>query len=278
MQQTKKKQHKYLYKYFSMATPNVDRIFTHNELWFSNPDYFNDPFDCKSLLTFERDYNKEEYINFVLTNKRDSLKRDLTYDEKLDIENLAIEAFETSDKYELRERINGVLKEELNPTIDEFRILCLSENYNDILMWAHYADGHRGFVLQFDKGVLEEYFKSRLYEVFYPSDESYPSIKDFSERNGPHMFLITKSSHWCYEDEWRIINHIEKEDNLEDKGKVYKFKKGLITGIIFGCEMSDKDEYRINTWKKRGQLKATNYKAYKDDDYYKIKVYRPIQE
>jgi len=43
-------------------------------------------------------------------------------------------------------------------------------------MWSHYADGHRGFVLQFDAKVLKDNFIAPLRKVLYPPKESLPSI------------------------------------------------------------------------------------------------------
>jgi hypothetical protein len=37
-------------------------------------------------------------------------------------------------------------------TLDsKYGILSLSETHDNLLMWAHYADHHRGFVIQFDE-------------------------------------------------------------------------------------------------------------------------------
>jgi len=46
----------YLYKFRSLSNDQeewVQRIFQHNELWFSAPKDFNDPFDCLPVQSFE---------------------------------------------------------------------------------------------------------------------------------------------------------------------------------------------------------------------------------
>ncbi len=112
----------------------------------------------------------------------------------------------------------------------------------------------------------------------YPPKESLPSIEDFIKFNKEEMFLTTKSSHWKYEEEWRVLKHIEEGDSREDKGTIYKFKKGLITGIILGCEMSDSNKSRIYMWENHGQLLAKIHVADKDENSYKIKIDPPIIE
>lgn len=274
MNQENKNLPRYLYKYFSMGTSEVDRIFTHNELWFSNPHYFNDPFDCKCLMNV-KGCKRNDIKKFWKYNAKNSGK-DLD-DINIIREIEQVTDFHTKNKVLFNNIINKVLKDTHEST-KKFRILCLSQNYSDILMWAHYADGHRGFVLQFDTKILKDNFIAPLRKVIYPPKESLPSIVDFFKFNKEEMFLTTKSSHWKYEQEWRILKHIEEGDDLEDKGNIYKFKKGLITGIILGCEISDADKSRIYMWKNHGQLLAKIYIADKDENSYKIKVDPPIIE
>ena len=272
---------KFLYRYFLFSKDKSKDIFEHNKLYFRNPNKFNDPFDCKPLLTLERDLNQEEYIKFVMNNYRESMGRDLDNEEKQSYEKKAINAFRNLDRDQssrVSMKFNSIIKESLAKSINEFRILCLSEKYNDILMWSHYANGHRGFVLQFDTEALFENFKQRPQKVFYPPEESYPSIKDFNERNCTHMFLITKSSHWGYEEEWRILMHIEDKDNPEGDRKVYKFKKGLITGIILGCKMEDQSKEEISEWIREYQPQIKIYDAVKDDNFYNINTAPEINE
>ncbi len=271
---------KFLYRYFPIDKYTEDkyteRIFKHNELYFRNPNKFNDPFDCKALLTFKRDWNLEEYIKFVKNNAIDSIGRNLNNKEKQSYKEMAIEVFKNSDRNQLNRNFNNTIKEGLAKSINEFRILCLSEKYNDILMWSHYADGHRGFVLQLNTEALLQNFKHPPQKVFYSPEESFPSIKDFNERNHTHMFLITKSSHWEYEGEWRIF--MQDEDNPEKEGKVYKFKNGLITGIILGCEMKNCKKKKISVWIREYQPQIKIYDAIKDDNLYNIKTDPEINE
>jgi len=253
MNQKNKKPPKFLYRYFSDKC--TKRIFKHNELYFRNPNKFNDPFDCKALLTLERDWTEEEHIKFVMNNAIDSIGRNLDNEEKKLYKESAIKVF-NSDRNQLSRNINNTIKECLYKSINEFRILCLSRNYNDILMWSHYAEG----------------------EIFYPPNKSFPSVKDFNEKNRVHMFLITKSSQWKYEEEWRILMHIEDKDNPEEKGKVYKFKNGLITGIILGCEMKDPRKEKISEWIREYQPQVKIYDAIKDENFYNIKTDPEINE
>ena len=55
--------------------------------------------------------------------------------------------------------------------------------------------------------------------------------------------LLTKSSHWAYEEERRILKM-----NTEGGPGYYKFSPELMTGIIFGARMSDEDKKAVMHW------------------------------
>jgi Protein of unknown function (DUF2971) len=96
-------------------------------------------------------------------------------------------------------------------------ICCFSETYDNILMWAHYADGHRGFCLEFDTSlppfsiVRDDKVVQHAEEVKYqPEIPSYDLIElmsgDLETRTKKlsKMLLLTKGECWQYQSEWRI--------------------------------------------------------------------------
>ena len=91
MNQKNKKPPKFLYKYFTKEI-YTKRILKHNEWYFRNPNKFNDPFDCKALLTLERDYNQEEYKIFCKNNAID-IGRNMDNDDKQFYKESAIKQF-----------------------------------------------------------------------------------------------------------------------------------------------------------------------------------------
>lgn len=72
--------------------------------------------------------------------------------------------------------------EEGEPIIELFieraRISCFSERNNNLLMWAHYGDGLRGFCIEFDQGlIIPSGRDARVYKVLY---EDSPAVIDAS--------------------------------------------------------------------------------------------------
>lgn len=205
-------------------TEKLKKLLLHNiiELW--SPKEFNDPFACKVHFTFDGCDIRQEQIKHYR------------------------KAGEFSDKYKgvkptedvivWKEKLLNRANQWLQSDIDENTgILCLCENCDNILMWSHYANGHKGICFQFNKKILEDKFYCK--KVDYKDE--YLLFSEFNEafpRNNVELIkllLLRKSCHWKYEKEWRIIEKIQlKED--EPVKRDFKFPEEMLTGIIFGCE------------------------------------------
>lgn len=264
---------KYLYRYISLKSKDVDRIFTHNEFYFSRPDQFNDPFDCRSLLTLNR-CDEDNYKSFLKYNA-ENRKEELTEAQINSHLEKGLINFRQNNAL-VEKRYKQVIKKNLLESINEFKILCLSQNYNDILMWSHYSEGHRGVVLQLNTEALERDF-GRLVKVVYPENGEYPTIKDFNNNDHEEIFLKAKALNWEYEKEWRILKHVKNEKEMGMLGKVYTFGNNVITGIILGCTISDSDKDRIYMWHECCESKPKIYKAIKDENFYAIKISPTIE-
>ena len=126
---------RYLYKYKRIDEDHLDyssRIFTHNELYFSKVGDFNDPFDCR----YRYELNGSEAD---LAEYHDRVQR---------------EHHPSCNEQERRSETAQWLAM-------KWGIYCLSAVPDDILMWAHYADGHRGFCLQFLNDPSDYFYVKR---------------------------------------------------------------------------------------------------------------------
>ena len=85
-------------------------------------------------------------------------------------------------------------------------ILCFSKSWQHPMLWAHYADKHRGICLGFDvnaeKIEFVSYINSRFPKPNNPLNESF--VK---------KLLLTKFAHWSYEDEYRIYVSLKEQEN-----------------------------------------------------------------
>ena len=109
-------------------------------------------------------------------------------------------------------------------TDKNFGILSLTEVPNDIRMWGHYADGGRGFLIEFDPnhpwfhGKREERDSFRhIRQIEYVSSRPAKFLLDVTEVD----FLYTKWDAWRDEREWRIIRCFNDAKMIGDKRDPY---------------------------------------------------------
>lgn len=99
-----------------------------------------------------------------------------------------------------RYRVGGVPKdllEKINGARSRLRLCSLSRDPDNALMWAHYANGHRGFVV--GAGVDENAYKLR--SVHYNG----PSYVNHGDEETAINVLSHKHQVWAYEQEERVF-------------------------------------------------------------------------
>lgn len=124
-----------------------------------------------------------------------------------------------------------------------FGIGCLCTDYKNRLLWAHYADCHKGFCIEYDFSETDE--KLIPLPVVYSEDRPLLPWKPAFEYNKENMdeasgelmkSLLVKDKVWKYENEWRIINHLSK-------GLEVKMPK--ISCIYLGVAISSENRKKI---------------------------------
>ncbi|MBF8274986.1 MAG: hypothetical protein HW390_59 [Candidatus Brocadiaceae bacterium] len=104
-------------------------------------------------------------------------------------------------------------------------------------MWSHYSYSHTGFCIEFERTGSNDLGNGKYcIPVLY--DDPLPTFKlmELSDPAVVSKILTTKSSHWSYEREWRILS---KDGNQEHP------LPGNITGIVFGCQMPSDNRLKI---------------------------------
>lgn len=119
-------------------------------------------------------------------------------------------------------------------------LLCFSPSWEEQLLWAHYADGHKGIALGFE--ILEDeilkltYTPNEIRTQFDLTDDLEENIKKFLN------LAKVKYKEWLYEKEHRILVRLEDcimDDNLYfiPFGDRLKLKK-----IVLGCKFKGNKE------------------------------------
>nr|HAT8714754.1 DUF2971 domain-containing protein [Legionella jordanis] len=112
-----------------------------NQIYFSRPDYFNDPFDCMGqelMLPYFREGLAKMLASFSLKVKQSLLK-----EEQIQIFREKINQEQGSAERKKK------IEDALSTLKDTLGVLSLSSRCDSILMWSHYADYHRGFCIGF---------------------------------------------------------------------------------------------------------------------------------
>ena len=207
----------FIYKYTSLL--NLKKNLKSNKLYFSKPSSFNDPFDCNLTIdTTNTDSEISDYVkDLAIKNKlspsdeKKYLTRLLDPKERFDLTNTAIKL-----------------------TKESYGVSCFSKKFDNLLMWAHYADKHKGVVIKFD--ILQD---ADLFMTPFPVDykSDYPIFNYFKEKESIGKFLLeNKSNDWKYEEEIRV---------MKQGSGLYEINKCAIVEIIFGCKTPDNDRKRI---------------------------------
>lgn len=211
-------------------------ILRENELCFSSPATFNDPFD--STFWLQNEGTKEEWEDHLywIDLDEETVEYMLTYELQNTGENT----------YKLSKNIHKNPFKNQKKFKNHAHILSLSRINNNILMWSHYASNHEGVCLCFKAELKDEelgfYFDSEflpLHEVKYK--EYFPKPinmlnPDKNEFKSFMDFLTTKYDDWKYENEYRLI-----VPNMGQKKRLTKqYEKKSLEGIIFGlCTSRD---------------------------------------
>lgn len=213
------------------------RSLAQNQLYFSDPNNFNDPFDCRVRVDYTG--TEEQWIDFICNEEGctpEIAKEKVSHFKKRE-DGLVFPHSESSN-------LKGP------------RICCFSGKNNEILMWSHYADSHRGICLCFEatpehtmplyeSDVDESPCSGQFKEVCYDSNNDLCVVSIFGN---PHKNAIlaeervfTKLNMWSYEQEYRMTlpgYHIHKKETL-------KYYNGCLKGIIFGLKIDKHDIIRV---------------------------------
>lgn len=221
-----------LYKYRNWDNKYHRRLLTHQEIYFAKPSEFNDPFDGNipvrwDMLTYEDCVQKNMDIIKVMHKDKDQ-KAIYEYAKKVTDEKTLWHpdklAKERPEQLEKWDKIIG--------------LLSLSELADNILMWSHYANNHKGFVVGLDTDNLStaydfDYIEKIKYKI------KYPLIRGFDDTTTQfYKKFFSKSELWGYEKEWRVSkNHIEN--------RLYSLEKKAVVQVIIGCQASNKTKTEI---------------------------------
>jgi len=201
----------------------LERTVLHDEIYFAPAKSFNDPFDCTAVFAEETGTDEELIKDYMyLARKHGPAVSDTEL--RLDAEQMIADPNRNPRNQNVRNTIQDEYARTVRATPG---IYCVSEIPDDILMWSHYANSHRGVCLEFNGHAK---LMQHAMQVSYAHDRP-PIARDDSDNVQLKKAILTKSVHWKYEREWRLIRY--------DQGPgIATFRPANLTGIIVGAQAS----------------------------------------
>lgn len=136
-------------------------------------------------------------------------------------------------------QFSAVLSEKSNEAIG---VLSLTQKPDNLLMWSHYADSHKGFCIGFNsehsffnrkRSEKDEFYYLRKVEYL----EERPT-KLMVDMDGTDIFLL-KSDVWKYEKEWRMCAVLSDADEVKNSilpaVHLFRFPPDAIDEVIIGA-------------------------------------------
>lgn len=240
---------KFIYRYQGRQEYIFD-IIKNKHLYFAHYSELNDPHDCKfpfSLTYGKYDENIWQEFMYVLSkyggrfHSEDDINKDAEAAIKKGLHH------DTSWIKDVEKYVNNQ-----DPLV---RICCFTKSPMNMMMWAHYANNHKGVVLKFQRSFMADhnsgidkfldvaYYKSPLTVIDYIA-----SVKDMDAGDAGswcRKVYARKTNHWKSEKEVRCFARAEK--------CYVQFDEPALSGIIFGhaCPDSFKRKVKcaLDTWK-----------------------------
>lgn len=233
--------------------------------------------DNNGLSLFQRDLDNLEH-NRVWASLKDSLN------DPMETKFIDSEFLHFLDKYmhiPATQQVKQIYDGIKTSIVNKNGIFCLCNSFENDLLWGYYADGHKGYCVEYDIDIISKQYNYNpnytpldVIDVDYPTEM--PEIKEKNAnaliQNHDEMFKLligSKPNNWKHEDEVRLIF---------EKSEFVAIDYRAITGVYFGMKTSDADIQSImKVLKGRGVIyykmffPSGSYKMQRNkiEDYYK---------
>ena len=138
-----------------------------------------------------------------------------------------------------------VVKQSLKELIekkDSAGVYSLSKDCTDELLWAHYANSHEGFCIEYELDTLVYFGRNDYYifDVKYSDHPPFLNINDMLKINDKVSFIQKligiKSKRWAYEKEVRLVTSAAGLQHYDYRA---------VKAIYFGLRMSEERKQKV---------------------------------
>jgi hypothetical protein len=259
----RKHDRQFFYKYTTAAIAKT--MLVNRTLRLSSPLLFNDPFDVSRVLRLP--FNANE-MSIRLSAELASLIRDRTPPRSSHNEIMrstleyALTLTDSQREYLANSLESTTFEKNFDqlPSFGEMqsvwdwmipreRILCLTEENDNPVMWSNYADDYAGVVVELECIDIHDSILLLAEPVRYSNE--LPALGDLDlwvkmttgqvpfDYDGTFRKLeLTKTSKWSYEKEWRVLSFDKGSNDLYSD---YKVHPQTFSRILMGNKISPSD-------------------------------------
>jgi hypothetical protein len=257
--------------FFKYASPDAARaILSTQRVLYSSPLTFNDPFDVQSGLHFDFDIDAlPGKIIKALSEAAASVEAPpvdpsdvwgqlvLKLRQMYPTHGFPMErwARDTTDLFgwlagKIKETQQGYQRHWREKLLPGVRVFCVSEERDNLLMWAHYARDHKGAVFEFWSLPEEDNPLSVARQIQYGAKpppffseqdflDDILSVRKLDFSSLYRRYVYCKSDHWRYEKEWRVWYPLADSAGLYDTMPV---RASEFRALYLGCQMRAEDK------------------------------------
>lgn len=219
-------------------------VLKNREIKVTPPNEFNDPFEFSPVVrTADPKGHAERQVQNVIDDPR------FFNDHRVDFAQISTFAEFQSFVGQNRAKFTRILEDStstldagldvLNTLSQQFGVICLTGDPLQPLMWAHYADSHKGMVIEFDANVSLFNYPAFL-QVDYCADRVVYDASGGTSRDVVEQFARRKSPHWSYEQESRLILDLAQTRKVAGTPPMYllRFDPRLLKSVTLGLRSS----------------------------------------
>jgi len=267
----------FLYKYCDQL--GIVKILGSLELKLPYISDVNDPYECSPFFDCPDDKAKMKEQG-LQTFKRNNIEPPADWEQKSD---------ELIENGKIQKQLEEGLRKELASLNQKSCLLSVSKTAQEPVMWAHYAEGHKGAAIGIDFDNIH-HVKMKINPVTYPKNRLRPRInilddfysEEFLKKYG--NILLTKSVAWSYEGEFRAMFDDATLMNLEQKGLMclrdFKGKKTWflrlnpesIIEVVFGLYTEESLKSAIRKLIERPELQHVKLRQAEESETYTLDI------
>ena len=231
----------HVYKYVTWEKEYHKKILLENEIFFPSVRKFNDPFD--STVPFRYDLGSDEQISSLYVEHISRDHPELTENE---VKRVARNELRIND-IRNPERVQYHINVQREFAATKFGIFSVSTQKDNILLWSHYSNLHKGICIRFSCKKFRKFIETDcvkkdliIHWDYVDYQNEYPTLNpfEFEKIESYTKSLLIKSKDWKYENELRFILF-----DLPDKAII--IPDGIIDQVILGCKITKENKKEL---------------------------------